>query len=136
MKAIIRDVLKWMAVRHPELARQIDLLQMKSQTYTGCGLYTDFKPLPEATASITLPSPVHGPEIEGPGIEFGACSLIWLKQGMVTQVEVAAYGDSFPEEPSEYRLTERVENPPSQGMPRQARNLERHRSVDEEEDGQ
>ncbi len=120
MKAIIRDILKWTASRHPELDAQIDHLVLESHEHTGCGLYAHFKPLPDGTRAIGLASPINGPEVEGPGIEFGACSLVWLKNGMITAVEIAAYGDKFPDEPAGYRLKERLQNQASQDT---ARNL-------------
>jgi len=110
MRAIIRDVLDWVVSRNPQLSKQVPLLEVASYKHTGCGLYANFKPLPQGTPATGIPSPVSGPGVKGPGIEFGACSLVWLENGMVRSVELAAYGDTFPEEPSGYQLEEGPQN--------------------------
>ena len=111
MKLLEKRILAWARDHYPELSDQIDHLRVKAYDYTGVGIYISFLPLPDSLACNGFKSPYHGPEIESPHVEHGACSLIWVKDGKIDCVEVAAYGDHFPEELAEFALTEPVDAP-------------------------
>ena len=105
-------VLDWIATHStsPELQDQLCNAQPIERQFTGKGSYTMLKVLgvhgrlPKFTPPDYPNGPVHGPEIRSPEIEIGACSLLWLEDGYVDCLELAAYGDSFPEEVESFSL--------------------------------
>ena len=118
MKPLEKRILAWARDRYPELSDQIDHLQVKAYDHTGVGLYINFLPLPDRFARNGLKSPYSGPEIQSPHVEHGACSLIWVKDGKIDCVEVAAYGDHFPDGLVEFTLAE------PQGLSRPLRSIQ------------
>jgi len=101
-------ILEWVRNRHPELSDQIDQLEIRSYNYTGAGAYINFMALPTHLARVGLKNPLSGPNIRSSHLEYGACSLIWSNGGLINCIEVAAYGDRFPEELTEFALEEGV----------------------------
>ena len=111
---IEQAVLTWIASHSGslELQEQLRLAQSIDREYTGAGSYTTLRtscvtPLLPCTA-VPNPSrgPLSGPEIRSAEIENGACSLLWFKEGYIECLELASYGNSFPEKPKAFTLHE------------------------------
>jgi len=104
MKKIEQAILEWATQQHPEMAHQIEMLEVDSRENSGAGLYVHFKPLPLSVPALGIKSPCSGPQIESSQLEHGAGSLIWLKDGRISFIEIFAYGNQFPEELDEFEI--------------------------------
>jgi len=94
-----RAVLEWMAEHAsvPNLRDQINSAIPIKREYTGKGSFTDLRVPPE-TRKIRCHGPVLGPVFESEALEFGGSALLWADEtGHLTQLELCAFGDFFPE---------------------------------------
>jgi hypothetical protein len=99
-------VLDWCASNAScqEAADQFRTARAVARRFTGAGSYTDLV-VPETIASIpssAIPresrGPFIGPDILAKELELGACSQVFCVNGRLALLEIAAYGNAFPEE--------------------------------------
>lgn len=104
-----KDILEWIiADTEDETVReQLRKVVFLEREYTGVGSFT-YIAIPSETVLkaglISGSMPIEGPHIKSPLLDYGALSLIFFKKGIITDLEIAAYGDSFPENLEEYFL--------------------------------
>ncbi|RYG60302.1 MAG: hypothetical protein EON60_07635 [Alphaproteobacteria bacterium] len=102
---IERAVVDWCAANAScaEVAAQFLSARPTARRYTGVGSYTDLavptgiSPIPVTAIPKGLDGPLIGPDIVATELELGACTQIYCADGVLTFLEIAAYGDSFPE---------------------------------------
>jgi hypothetical protein len=108
---IEKDILEWVAQRHggSAMRKQIEHAEVASREFTGVGLYTNLT-LDDRTSLPPiqpLEIPFSGPVIESPALELGASALVWCDDsGYLKTIEIAAFGDHYPETELEYTLKE------------------------------
>ncbi|MCF7817959.1 MAG: hypothetical protein K9M54_08760 [Kiritimatiellales bacterium] len=101
-----RGVLNWMMnhVDVPNLADQIRVAVPTEREYTGHGFFTTLS-VPLDIARIETPSPINGPVIESPGVEYGGAAILFLDDfGHIEILEMYANGDRFAEKITDFRL--------------------------------
>ena len=99
-------VLNWMAenINVPHLAEQIRASTATAREYTNIGFFISlFVPLD--VPAIEAKSPITGPTIMSPGIEYDGGTLIFLdKGGRIMTLELYAYGNRFDEKVTDFTL--------------------------------
>jgi len=108
---IENDIPRWIAERTEvkALREQIEKAEFNGREYTGAGFYTNMRLPPESTLKegpITSSRWINGPDIESLRLEYGALSLIFCNDGSIDFLEIAAYGNEFPEDLKEYKLVD------------------------------
>lgn len=98
-----RAVLEWIARQEddPALASQLLGVAITERDYTGAGCYIALRPAAGASRTGTSRAPggpCRGPAFTSPAVELGGGTLLWLRDGLVEQLEVFSYGDGFPED--------------------------------------
>ncbi len=110
LTALERDILAHIARRvgDPALDAQIRAATVRDRDFTGVGLYTSFTLRDQASLArlSSRDSPLHGPSIESPILEHGACSLLWQKDGYLDCIEIAASGDFYPKTEFHYSIAD------------------------------
>jgi hypothetical protein len=105
-------ILEWCAssASCEEAATQFRSARPIARHFTGVGSYTDLA-IPEAVARIPNSSiphgprgPFNGPDVFAKELELGACALIFCADGRLAFLEIAAYGNSFPEQLTDITL--------------------------------
>lgn len=108
MNQLEEDILAWMSSKSSSeaFATQAQVLKVTNREYTGVGCYTDFEiPTERNVQPIRGHSqPYPGPHIEAAELEAGAGTHLWIQDGFITCLEIFAYGNSFPEDLTEYKL--------------------------------
>jgi len=109
-----RDVLAWIADHGGSsvLRRQLEAVAIVGREFTGCGFFVDLSvpaSLPrlgegDLPAGTRSKGPLGGPYLDGPGLEAGGGSLLFLENGAPCLLELYAYGDTFPEDLQDYTL--------------------------------
>ena len=110
LTGIESDILRYCAESHdcPELVRQVQDAQAGAREHTGVGLYTKLTLPHRGSLAPIQPrrSPIIGPTIESPSLEFGASSLVWCDDdGYIDCIEIAAFGNHYPDSEFEYSLS-------------------------------
>ena len=91
------------------MTAQIENARLKERRWTKVGFYVDLE-VSNDLKSIDWSSfkkegfPINGPDIESEDIEFGACSLLWGKNGYINCIELAAFGSFFKEHVKNFKL--------------------------------
>lgn len=99
-------VLTWMASRVavPHLSEQISLATMLTREWTGVGFFTSLS-VPCDLPAVEAKSPINGPVIESPGIDYGGGAILFLDDtGHIKTLEMYANGNRFDETITEFRL--------------------------------
>ena len=99
--ALEQAILEWIGARVPSIDGLEDADVLRRE-YTGAGFYAYLAP--ESAAGWDRP-PINGPTIEGPGLEFGGGSMLWLSQGQPSCLESYAYGSHFPKQLDGFELS-------------------------------
>ena len=100
---IEREVLAWLASRTAceALRAQLATAVVVEREHTGVGSYTDLAvpaDAPRIPDRALEEVPVRGPMLRGEGIDMDALSLLWVEDGAITCLELAAFGEHFPED--------------------------------------
>ena len=98
-------ILAWCATSTAceEAAAQFRSARPVGRRFTGVGSYTDLAipegvaPIPESAIPRGPRGPFTGPDISAKELEFGACTQFFCKDGRLLFLEIAAYGNCFPE---------------------------------------
>lgn len=110
--ALEAAILNWIAARlgDVELAAQLQAAQPTEREYTGCGCFTKIG-VPAGLDAIPVAArngdALRGPEISSRLLDHGACSVLFIVDGFVSLLEIAAYGEHFPEHLNNWMLHER-----------------------------
>jgi hypothetical protein len=104
-----RDILQWIVARAKShsLKEQVARAKVAARQHTGSGAYVDLwvpPDSPEVPAIELSGNPLDGPTIESPALEAGAGSLLFVKDGRLSLIEIFSYGSSFPESLDQYEL--------------------------------
>jgi hypothetical protein len=119
-----KAILQWFAENYKDenLTAQVKIAKLKERRWTKAGFYIDLdipvdmalvdvnklksqKPLKEGKP-IRKGWPIAGPEIKSDDIADGGGALLWGKDGMISSVELYAYGHFFNEEVKKFALSE------------------------------
>ena len=82
------------------LQSQLLTVRVTGRTNTGCGCDSDLLTSPEAPPTLAAygsHGPLDGPDFESACVEFGGMTLLWFKEGRASCLEIAAFGEFFPE---------------------------------------
>lgn len=97
-----RDILAWIAKRHPDLAEQIHSARVirRKRAAAFFTYLTDYDGPADS-------QPIEGPHITSPLADAGGGSILWMHEGKPNVLEVWSYSDNFDEELPEYELVDK-----------------------------
>ena len=96
------------------LQSQLLTVRVMSRTNTGCGCYSDLLTSPDAPRTLAAygsHGPLDGPDFESACVEFGGMTLLWFKEGRASYLEIAAFGEFFPEDHADLEPFKLLEAP-------------------------
>jgi hypothetical protein len=104
-----KAVLLWVIdyYKDPKLTAQIQTAKLVHREWTKVGFWVQLK-VSKDVASINDADglPIDGPLIHSNDIDYAAIALLWSNDGYINEIEMAAYGDFFNENVSDFTLSE------------------------------
>lgn len=99
-------ILQWLSLKDPEIAGQIKASTVTKREYSGAGFFFELSVSKDADPVDKQIKTLDGPQIKSSRLEFGGGSILFLEDGYIKILELFSYGDSFPEDMSEFELHE------------------------------
>ncbi len=102
-------ILEWIKSKYQNesLSNQIDSISKIEREYTGVGFFISIL-LPETITTLNNDLAdqtfLNGPSIRSSGIEFDGCSILFIVDGKISTLELAANGSFFEREIEEFKL--------------------------------
>ncbi|HUC02108.1 MAG TPA: hypothetical protein VMA75_04395 [Candidatus Paceibacterota bacterium] len=112
LNSLEKAILQWFAQRYKDenLSVQINTAKLKERKWTKTGFYIKLDVSSDANL-VDINKlrkkgwPLDGPEIKSQDIDDGGGSVLWGKDGRITQIELYAYGNSFKENVGKFELS-------------------------------
>ena len=91
---------------HVLLRRQFSLAELRTRKFTGVGFYTYFSlPADVLRLKDRISGPLHGgPNAEIEGLKYGAGFVLFLKDGVIDNLEGFTYDEKWPTEVKSFRI--------------------------------
>ena len=105
LTAVGHAVLDWIANHSPDesMREQLRHVEAMDREFTGVGSFTGLRVRTDAPRVGFRVAPAC-PLIQSPQLEHGGGSVLFFEDGHAVMLELYAYGDSFAEDISEWRL--------------------------------
>ena len=107
-------VLSWIASHASDdiIKAQVEMAIPTARKHTGAGSYTRLetdsaiKSISEGFLGRNGQGPIYGPDVITPDLGLAACTHVFVENGRIACLEIAAYGSSFPETLEEFSLAD------------------------------
>lgn len=101
------EIVNWLINKYPKLKNQFAKAVIIKREYSGVGFFIHFKITPKIqklSASDFNTSPIDGPMIKSPDLEYGGQAILFIKNGFIDMLEIYSFGISFPEYIKSFQL--------------------------------